>query len=516
MRSTAGSSRKSRAAAMRACSRLRSKTRSARRRRARRARRDRGDGRPRADREPGRRRRDRQSARVCEREAALRGQPSARSHLRARFSNATSSRRIRFSRCSSPAVTRSSSRSPVRPRCASSAGRATTPPAKRSTKRPGCSIFPSPADRRWKRSRAAAIAHAVAFPRYRPDPGALDLSFSGLKTSARYFLASDAARDVARADVAASFQAAIVDMLIDRVERALARAAVRALVLSGGVAANAVARRRRSAGVGEAHGLPAYVPERRFCTDNAAMIAAAADRIGEAALRRSAHAERRTRASLRVHRRVEPPPRERNFRQRPSGKSSPGYFLVNDVPGDAVRRGSSSSFVNLLRDFDQIVEIGYQHGGLSLLLHLIKPASAPRLLRHHRRLAAGAGRIRARLSRRRLLFASDRARNRRAAVRHRNARCSCATAAIRKASSPPSASTSSRTTSSCCTTTRTATRGLRRQPRPRSAGRRRRNPLSGDRTVRGALRIPAVPATTRFKAVFWGAFIKPVPPTPPG
>jgi N6-L-threonylcarbamoyladenine synthase len=124
-------------------------------------------------------------------------------------------------------------------------------------------------------------ARAVAFPRYRPEPGALDLSFSGRKTSARHFLASEAARGVARADVAASFQAAIVDVLIDRVERALDRDPYRALVLSGGVAANAsLAEAFRRAG--ETRGLPAYVPERRFCTDNAAMIAAAADRMGDA------------------------------------------------------------------------------------------------------------------------------------------------------------------------------------------------------------------------------------------
>jgi len=124
-------------------------------------------------------------------------------------------------------------------------------------------------------------AHAVPFPRYRPAAGALDLSFSGLKTSARYFLASDAGRAARRADVAASFQAAIVDMLIDRVERALAAGSFRALVLSGGVAAN-VALADGFRAVATAHGLPAYVPERRFCTDNAAMIAAAAD-IGAAA-----------------------------------------------------------------------------------------------------------------------------------------------------------------------------------------------------------------------------------------
>jgi N6-L-threonylcarbamoyladenine synthase len=120
---------------------------------------------------------------------------------------------------------------------------------------------------------------AVAFPRYRPEPGALDLSFSGLKTSARYFLDSDAARGVSLADVAASFQAAVVDVLIDRVERALERRTYRALVLSGGVAANEAlaAQFVRTAG---RHDIPAFVPERRFCTDNAAMIAAAAERRG--------------------------------------------------------------------------------------------------------------------------------------------------------------------------------------------------------------------------------------------
>lgn len=123
---------------------------------------------------------------------------------------------------------------------------------------------------------------AIAFPRYRPEPGALDLSFSGLKTSARYFLASDAAQDVRREDVAASFQAAIVDVLIDRLERALTANRYRAIVLTGGVAANAAlsAAFLRS---GERFDVPALIPERRFCTDNAAMIAAAADRRGDAA-----------------------------------------------------------------------------------------------------------------------------------------------------------------------------------------------------------------------------------------
>ncbi len=124
---------------------------------------------------------------------------------------------------------------------------------------------------------------AVAFPRYRPEPGTLDLSFSGLKTSVRYFLESEAARKVSRADVAASFQAAVVDVLIDRVRRALAGRTYRAIVLSGGVAAN-VALADAFRALGARADLPAYVPELRYCTDNAAMIAATADRRGTAAL----------------------------------------------------------------------------------------------------------------------------------------------------------------------------------------------------------------------------------------
>ena len=118
---------------------------------------------------------------------------------------------------------------------------------------------------------------AFAFPRHRPDPGTLDMSFSGLKTAVRYFLESDEGRSARREDVAASFQAAVVDVLIDRVARALDAGGYRALVLSGGVAANS-ALQAAFRTLGERRGLPAFIPEPRFCTDNAAMIAAAAER----------------------------------------------------------------------------------------------------------------------------------------------------------------------------------------------------------------------------------------------
>jgi N6-L-threonylcarbamoyladenine synthase len=116
---------------------------------------------------------------------------------------------------------------------------------------------------------------AFAFPRHRPNPGTLDFSFSGLKTSVRYFLESDAGKDAPAADVAASFQAAVVDVLVARVDRAFEQGAYRALVLSGGVAANSGLQASLRAW-SERRGVPAFMPPPKYCTDNAAMIAAAA------------------------------------------------------------------------------------------------------------------------------------------------------------------------------------------------------------------------------------------------
>jgi len=116
---------------------------------------------------------------------------------------------------------------------------------------------------------------AYAFPRHRPDPGTLDLSFSGLKTSVRYFLESDAGRGAPVADVAASFQAAVIDVLIARVTSAFERGSYTSLVLSGGVAANSGLQAAIRAWGERAH-TPVFIPPAQYCTDNAAMIAAAA------------------------------------------------------------------------------------------------------------------------------------------------------------------------------------------------------------------------------------------------
>jgi N6-L-threonylcarbamoyladenine synthase len=101
----------------------------------------------------------------------------------------------------------------------------------------------------------------------------LDFSFAGLKTALLYKvrdLGEDGARE-RRADLAASYQRAIVEALALRVERALAQTRLDRLAIGGGVAANGPLR-ERMAGLG----VPLKVPPRELCTDNAAMIASAA------------------------------------------------------------------------------------------------------------------------------------------------------------------------------------------------------------------------------------------------
>ena len=124
--------------------------------------------------------------------------------------------------------------------------RATTPPAKRTTRRRDFWASAIPEVPELDRLAQTGNPKAFAFPRHRPDRESLDLSFSGLKTSVRYFLESDAGRDATREDVAASFQAAVVDVLMARVESAFERGSYRAVVLSGGVAANSGLQARAS------------------------------------------------------------------------------------------------------------------------------------------------------------------------------------------------------------------------------------------------------------------------------
>jgi N6-L-threonylcarbamoyladenine synthase len=80
--------------------------------------------------------------------------------------------------------------------------------------------------------------------------------------------------DVATPDVAASFQAAVVDVLIAKALRAAGQTGAKGLCLGGGVAANSLLR-AEAVRRGEAAGLRVSLPSREMCTDNAAMVAAA-------------------------------------------------------------------------------------------------------------------------------------------------------------------------------------------------------------------------------------------------
>ncbi len=112
---------------------------------------------------------------------------------------------------------------------------------------------------------------AIAFPRALMD-GGLDFSFSGLKTAVVNHVRAHP--DVSTADVAASFQAAVVDVLVAKARAAAQEVGAGALALGGGVAANSLLREQFLTACTE-DGLHAFLPSRSMCTDNAAMIAAA-------------------------------------------------------------------------------------------------------------------------------------------------------------------------------------------------------------------------------------------------
>ena len=119
----------------------------------------------------------------------------------------------------------------------------------------------------------------VRFPRSRVRTGALDFSFSGLKTALLYHLQTLTPNAIAeqQADLAACYQEAIVDVLVRQAFAAVERAGVSALAVVGGVSANSRLRAKlteRATQEGIELGLPAL----SYCTDNAAMIAAAGQR----------------------------------------------------------------------------------------------------------------------------------------------------------------------------------------------------------------------------------------------
>lgn len=121
--------------------------------------------------------------------------------------------------------------------------------------------------------------NAIAFPRGLAKKRGYNFSYSGLKTAVLYHVKGygktkrdpDKISEKERADVAASFQEAALDILVKKAVRAAAEFHARSVAIGGGVAANHRLRELFRAGAAKL-GIPVYFPPPKLCTDNAAMV----------------------------------------------------------------------------------------------------------------------------------------------------------------------------------------------------------------------------------------------------
>ena len=150
--------------------------------------------------------------------------------------------------------------------------------------------LPYPGGPEIMRAAAGATGRNVTFPRaWLGD--SFDFSFSGLKTAARRTIAAETGEGNGHAveplsagrvaELAFGFQESVVDVLVTKTLRAARTVGARCVVLGGGVAANRVLRDRLADGA-RAAGIPLVVPRPALCTDNGAMIGAAAARRWQA------------------------------------------------------------------------------------------------------------------------------------------------------------------------------------------------------------------------------------------
>ena len=127
--------------------------------------------------------------------------------------------------------------------------------------------------------RLAAQGDATRFSFAKPHIPGLDYSFSGVKTSLLYFVRDEMAKDSGfmeknKEDICASFQKTLIDILMDKLVKAAKQTGIREITIGGGVSANSGLRKRISE-EGAKRGWNVYLPEFKFTTDNAAMIAIA-------------------------------------------------------------------------------------------------------------------------------------------------------------------------------------------------------------------------------------------------
>ena len=127
--------------------------------------------------------------------------------------------------------------------------------------------------------RLAALGDPARFTFAKPHIPGLDYSFSGVKTSLLYFVRDEMAKDPSflennKEDLCASFQKTLVDILLDKLIKASKQTGIREIAIGGGVSANS-GLRKRIISEGERRHWNTYLPEFKYTTDNAAMIAIA-------------------------------------------------------------------------------------------------------------------------------------------------------------------------------------------------------------------------------------------------
>jgi N6-L-threonylcarbamoyladenine synthase len=127
--------------------------------------------------------------------------------------------------------------------------------------------------------RLAKLGNPERFKFAKPHVPGLDYSFSGIKTSLLYFVRDEIAKDPDfmeknKEDICASFQKTLIDILMDKLIKAARQTGIREITIGGGVSANS-GLRDRIVSEGRKRGWNTYLPEFKFTTDNAAMIAIA-------------------------------------------------------------------------------------------------------------------------------------------------------------------------------------------------------------------------------------------------
>ena len=127
--------------------------------------------------------------------------------------------------------------------------------------------------------RLAKLGNPDRFKFAKPNIPGLDYSFSGIKTSLLYFVRDELKKDPQfmeknKEDICASFQKALIDILMKKLVKAAAQTGIREVTIGGGVSANS-ALREAVVREGKKRGWKTHLPEFKFTTDNAAMIAIA-------------------------------------------------------------------------------------------------------------------------------------------------------------------------------------------------------------------------------------------------